>query len=90
MNQTKKWANIILIPIILAIFASTAWSVYKSSKTKPPQNKTQTTSSTQDFFKRLYRERLIEEGNRTKKVEQLIKEGKLSDEPARYVKEKGK
>jgi len=84
-----KLKNLVLIPVILAILAATAWSVYKSSKSGAPLQTPQTVTTNvpaDNFFETLYRERLKEEGDRTAKVEKMIKEGKLSDKPARYTK----
>ena len=81
-----KTRNLIVIPIVLAIIAATAWSVYHSANILPPVQKVElTTQPTEDFFERLYQERLKEEGNRTSHVKELLKEGKLSREPARYT-----
>lgn len=96
--------NLFLIPIVLAILAATAWSVMSAQKqsSTPPAATTQTVSEPQKaappapaniqgnvFFEKLYEERLKEEGNRTKLVEELIRKGVLSDKPARFVKENG-
>ena len=82
--------NLILIPIILAILATTAWSVYRQDNkgiaAQAPKEPVVTVPA-QNFFETLYRDRLKEEGNRTGKVEKLVKEGKLSDKPAQYFKE---
>lgn len=85
-----KLKNFILIPMILAILAATAWSVYKTSEKNAPQPATavQTPQAPADnFFNSLYKERLKEEGDRTAATEKMLKDGKLSKEPARYVKE---
>lgn len=94
--------NLFLIPVVLIILAATAWSVMSAQKqfgkkavaapeAIEEQPKTtplaQTSMKGDVFFQKLYDERLKEEGNRSKLVEELIRKGALSDKPARYVKE---
>lgn len=92
MKLGMKLSRVLFFSLILAILLATAWSVYSSSKSystpkKAEKIKISITSKTDNFFQKSYQERLKEEGNRTKRTEKLIREGKLSDEPARYVKE---
>jgi hypothetical protein len=96
--------NFFLAPIVLVILAATAWSVmsaqkqYKTAPAVPLQTAGEPQKSASSavtniqgdvFFEKLYEERLKEEGNRTKVVEELIRRGVLSDKPARFVREKG-
>jgi hypothetical protein len=98
----QKRHNLFLIPVVLIILAATALSVMSAQKQakKMPAAVPQAASEQQKtappapaavqgdvFFEKLYEERLKEEGNRTKIVEELIRKGVLSDKPARYVKE---
>jgi Tfp pilus assembly protein PilE len=87
--KVPNWSrDLIVVPIIIAILAATAWSVHKSVVRTAPQTQSVaiTTGPTDHFFERLYSERLKEEGNRTDRVEQLLKEGRLSNQKARYTK----
>lgn len=96
--------NLFLVLVVLIILAATAWSVMSAQKQVKTeldaapkaaieQQKIVSPAAVQGdvFFEKLYEERLKEEGNRAKIVEELIRKGVLSDKPARYVKEtKGK
>ncbi len=84
-----KLKNLVLIPIILAILAATAWAVYKTSEKAAPEPAAAAQpqrAQPENFFESTYRERLKEEGNRTAVTEKMIKDGKLSSEPARHLK----
>lgn len=85
--------NIVLIIIMVAILVATGWSVYRSQGRAPVIAPASAVAAPQDvvpageFFKKQYESRLKEEGNRTERVEKMLKEGKLSNRPARYWKE---
>lgn len=87
-----KKGNLLLAAVIIAISATTAWSVYRSNAIRvgatsvAPNGEVKTSPTHDVFFKSLYRERLKEEGDRTLQVEKMVKDGKLSDKPARYTK----
>ncbi len=78
-----------------AIAAATVWSVSNSARrlAVAPTAPAVTTSSTapqaaeSDFFKKLYDARLEEEGDRSLRVEEMIKRGELSGHPAMHAKE---
>lgn len=93
MKLGTNISRFLFIPLVFAILLATAWSVYSSSKSnsvpkKQAETKISAAPKADDFFQKLYNERLKEEGNRTERTEKLIRDGKLSSEPARFVKEK--
>ena len=88
--ETQSWRkNAVLIPIVIAILASTGWSVYHLAQ-KPSSNTPAIVIAqpSENFFLNLYQERLREEGNRTSRVEKMIKDETLSGTKARYFKTK--
>lgn len=88
-----KKGNIILMAILVAILVATGWSVYRSQDRMTVIEPVAAVAAPAaempagEFFKKQYETRLKEEGSRTTRVEEMIKEGKLANRPARFEKE---
>ena len=88
-----KKENLILMIILVAILVATGWSVLRSQGPMAVIEPAAAVAAPAaempagEFFKKQYETRLKEEGNRTVRIEKMIKEGNLANRPARFGKE---